>query len=120
MKTLRLSATRGCRILPLHIRMCLFFLLLRRKEFTQEELTPDELAELRAYAQGKPTRNMYLAFGRIHYHQETVADRYDFAPAPYTSLLNLLINLLCIYHKLGYKGYPVRISLLILAGESNK
>jgi len=99
------------RLLPLHIRLCLMFLLLRRKEFTQEELTPAELAELRAYAQGKVTRKMYLAFGRIHYHQNTVQDVYDFAPAPYNSLLNMMINILCLYHRYGYKGYDVRIQL---------
>jgi len=96
--------------------MCLMFMRRRKTPFTHEHMTAQELLDLQAYAKReklskKAFRRMYLAFGRIKYQSNLVEDLYDFAPAPNTSVLNVLINILCLYHRFGYEGYKIKIEL---------
>jgi hypothetical protein len=98
--------------LPLYVRMWLSFLALRKKPFTESDMTPEELHELAAYMKGKYSRNMYLSFGAIHMNGNVATDLYDFAKAVPTSLVNHLVNFSYSYqNKLNYKGYEVRIDL---------
>jgi hypothetical protein len=98
--------------LPLYLRMWFSFLALRRKPFTELDMTNDELHELAAYMKGKYSENMYLSFGAIHMEGNIATDLYDFAKAAPTSLMNRLVNFSYEYQtKLGYKGYDVRIDL---------
>jgi hypothetical protein len=98
--------------LPLYIRMWLDFLFLRKSVFTEADMTAEELEELRAYAlHGTYTHNMHFSFGSIHVVDGIVHDCYDFAPVEMNTFLDLLINVSCVYHKMGYKGYDVRIKL---------
>ena len=95
----------------MHLRLFLHFLTLRRRELTECDLTASELDRLRSYAAGNYDRGMYLCFGRIKVQEGYVTDQYDFHPQPWNSLLNVLQNLACLYHRLGYKGYEIKIKL---------
>ena len=95
----------------MHYRLFLHFLTLRRRPLTERDLSSAELDRLRSYAGGNYDRGMYLCFGRIKVQEGYVLDTYDFHPQPWTSALNILQNFACLYHKLGYAGYPIRIKL---------
>ena len=95
----------------MHVRLFLFFLTLRKRPLTERDLSSAELARLRSYAAGNYDRGMFLSFGRVRVQEGYLTDQYDFHPQPWTSLLNALQNFACLYHKLGYKGYPIRIKL---------
>jgi hypothetical protein len=99
------------RLLPLYVRMWLHFLFLRKRVFTEKDMNEKELEELAEYVRRKYSLNMYLSFGYVNFDGKTVEDTYDFAPVKSDSLLSLLINFSCLYHRMGYKGYKVVIKL---------
>ena len=93
------------------LRLFLHFLTLRRRPLTERDLSSAELDRLRSYAAGTFDRGMYLSFGRVRVQDGYLTDQYDFHPQPWTSILNVLQNFACLYHRLGYKGYEIKIKL---------
>ncbi|TPE44939.1 hypothetical protein [Pontibacter mangrovi] len=96
----------------MHLRLFLCFLTLRKSTLTERDLSASELDRLRSYAAGNYDRGMLLAFGQVRVVEGYVLDTYDFHPQPWTSLLNALQNLACLYHRLGYPGYKIKIKLI--------
>jgi hypothetical protein len=99
-------------LLPLYLRMWLYFLVLREDTFTEKDMTRDELILLKEYVVNKNNKVMHYSFGWVDYEDGIVTDTYDFHLRVWGFNENILCNISYYYQKVfRYTGYKIRIDL---------